>query len=124
VGIEGVVMCTAIFGHVLFFYSFCHSAQLTNYCNTLINKMVGAEYSQWYTSVEISSAKSWLMSCRSRTCLSALFWFYSVCTCTNDKTTAHGWKMLKHLPVRELQQELKQTAQPIMRHTITQIVVC
>jgi len=43
VGIEVVVICAAIFGHVLFFYSFCHSAQLTDYCNTLNNKVVGAE---------------------------------------------------------------------------------
>ena len=43
VGIEGVVICAAIFGHVLIFYLFCPSARLTDYCNTLNNKIVVAE---------------------------------------------------------------------------------
>ena len=43
VGIEGVVICAAIFGHVLFLDSFCHSVHLMDYCKTLNNKMVGAE---------------------------------------------------------------------------------
>jgi len=43
VGLEYVVIYTTIFGQVLFFFSFCHSAQLTDYCNKLNNKMVGAE---------------------------------------------------------------------------------
>ena len=71
VGMEGVVICAAIFGHVLILYLFCPSARLTDYCNTLNNKLLG-QSSEHYTSVEISSAKSWLMSCCSRTCLSAL----------------------------------------------------
>jgi len=43
VGIEGVVICAAFFRHVLMFYLFRPSARLTDYCNTLNNKMVGAE---------------------------------------------------------------------------------
>jgi len=43
VGMEGVVICAAISGHVLFFYVFCQSAQLTDYCNTLNNTISGTE---------------------------------------------------------------------------------
>ena len=43
VDIEGVVSCAAIVSHMLFSYSFRHSARLTDYCNTLNKKMVGAE---------------------------------------------------------------------------------
>jgi len=43
VGIEGVIICAAIFGHVLIFCLFCPCARLTDYCNTLNNKIVGAE---------------------------------------------------------------------------------
>ena len=42
VGMEGVVICAALFGHMLCFYSFCHSAQLTDYCN-ILNKISGSE---------------------------------------------------------------------------------
>ena len=48
-GIEGVVICTAMFRHVLFVYRhvlflylICHCALLTDYRNTLDNNMVGA----------------------------------------------------------------------------------
>jgi len=43
VGIEGVVICAAICGHVLILYLFCPFAQLTDYSSTLNNKIVGAE---------------------------------------------------------------------------------
>jgi hypothetical protein len=44
VGIEGVVICAAIFGHVLILYLFCPSARLTDYSSSLNNKIVGAEH--------------------------------------------------------------------------------
>jgi hypothetical protein len=71
VGVQGVLICAVIFGHALIFCLFCPSVRLTDYCYTLNNKLLG-QNSEQYTSVEISSAKSWLMSCRSRTCLCAL----------------------------------------------------
>jgi len=43
VGIEDVVICAAIFGRTLIFFFFCPAARLTDYCNTLNNKIVGAE---------------------------------------------------------------------------------
>ena len=43
VSIDGVVIFAAIFGSVLFFYSFGHSVQMMDYCNTLNNKIVGEE---------------------------------------------------------------------------------
>ena len=43
VGIEGVVICAAIFGLVLILYLICPSARLTDYSSTLNNKIVGAE---------------------------------------------------------------------------------
>ena len=43
VGIEGVVVCAVVFEHVLIFYLLCPSAWLTDYCNTLNNKIIGAE---------------------------------------------------------------------------------
>mmetsp|Transcript_30262 Transcript_30262/g.48847 ORF Transcript_30262/g.48847 Transcript_30262/m.48847 type:complete len:82 (-) Transcript_30262:74-319(-) len=39
VDIEGVVICAAIFGLVLIFYLCCPSPRLTDYCNTLNNKI-------------------------------------------------------------------------------------
>jgi len=60
--------------YMLFLYSFGHLSQSSDYCNTLKIKSLG-EGSECCTSVEISSTKSRLISCRSFTlslCTTAL----------------------------------------------------